>query len=304
MTLIELIVTIAIGLIVSAGIASVFVFAMQQFTILVEKNQAEENALLMNYYLRRFLSQAVDMNAMSAIDTSLLGSGSGQIDINFELLNPSQAGIASGDTGAFTRFAIFNREAALYNTGANQLPAGGSDIRQTGIFLRDTNSQANAILPDESSGAIIFDIHTDPASPMVPSANDMFLTRLHNFRVQRVNCNGSNGFAVEVVNYANGNILKCLPSGWAPAGGRFRVKTITVETVTRYFRSANKGMWNYRAPIGGPPAAPYRDIIQTIKINMKNNGLTDQSLTGRSGREERVFGSVYFYDYFIPSTRN
>lgn len=303
-SLIELLVTVAIGLVVSGGIASVFVFAMQQFTILVEKNQAEEDSLRMNFYLRRYLSQAVDLNAVTTISTGAFGGGTGQIDVDFELLVPSSSDMAgAGDSGAFARFAIFNREAALFSTGTNQLPAAGSEMRQTGIFLKDTD--ADAPTPDRRAGAMIFDIGTPHGSQMVPNVSDVFLTRLHNFRVQRVVCNGvGGGYAVEVVNYATGHIEKCLSSTWAPGGQTFKVKTITLETFTRYFKTSNKDSWNFRAPVGGGNVGPYYDLVQTIKINFKNNALTNQSLTSGPNKEERVHGSVYFYDFFIPATQN
>lgn len=314
-TLIELTVTAAVGVIVTLGIASVFIFAMQQFTILVEKNTAEENSIQIAYYLKKYLSQAVDINAVDSVDPvfASTGNGTGQIDVNFELMIPSSTGIGAADTGEFARLATFNREAAIFNTNTNKLtdingnPSGGSSIRTTGIFIKDT--QVDGAIPDAQSGAVVFDVNSDGAM-MMPSVSDLYFTRLHNLRVQRTPCPGADGYAVEVViNSAfadNGVTLTCLPAGWAPSPGRtYKIKTITFETFVRYFRSSIKSNWNYRAGDDGVPTdAPYRDLVQTVKINFKNNLLTTNSLTGPVGAEERVHGSLYFYDYIIPAVRN
>lgn len=298
-TLVELLVTAAIGIFVSMGIASVFVFAMQQFTILVEKNAAEENALQITYYLRQYLSQAVDVNAVTAVGAALPG-GTGQIDVNFRLLDQNFSGVGAADSGEFVRFAVFNREAGTYNNAAGGMPMGGSDLRKTAIFIKDTSPASS--FPDASSGAVVFDFNTE-TGVIVPEASDLFYSRIHDFQVQRVNCPGAGGLAAEVVEEASGRLWPCLPAGWAPAGGvTYKIKTITVVIATRYFKSATKGDWNYRAPVGGAPTAPYRDIVQTVKINFKNNSLTQNSLVGR-GSEERVHGSLYFYDYIMPATR-
>lgn len=297
---------------VTLGIASVFIFAMQQFTMLVEKNNAEESSLNITFYLRKFLSQAVELNAVTDINPAYLtgaGAGQGQIDVNFDLMIPSAAGIGTGDTGEFARFAVFNRESAMYSSNANGLidsngnPTGGSYLRPTAIFVKDTDS--NGINPDAKSASLVIDYNSDGAA-MTPTPNDLNFYRLHNIRVQRVDCNGvANGYAVEVVVMSTGTLLTCLPPGWAPTAGLdYRIKTITLETTVRYFKTATKGDWNYRAGDAGVVAtAPYRDIVQTIKFNFKDNVLTKQSLTGAAGDEERVHGSLYFYDYVIPSTR-
>lgn len=299
-TLVELMATAAIGAIVSMGIASVFIFAMQQFTVLVEKNAAEENALQITYYLRQYLSQAVDVNAVTAVGSSVAG-GTGQIDVNFRLLDTAFSGIGAPDTGQFARFAIFNREAGSYNVASNAIPTAGSDMRPTGIFIRDTNTNQNTF-PDASSGAVVFDFNTD-SGVLIPQPNDLFFSRIHDFQVQRVNCSGAGGYAAEVVREDTGQILTCLPAGWTPGANEWKIKTITLVVHTRYFKTATKGDWNYRAPVGGGAFGPYRDIVQTVKINFKNNTLTENSLVGGAGEEERVHGSLYFYDYMLPATQ-
>lgn len=304
-------VTTTIGVIVSMGIASVFIFAMEQFTILVERNTAEENSLMTTYHLRNYLGQAVDVYAVTRVDpvSILVLNGGGQIDYNFDLLTPQAGGASVGaaDTGEFARFAVFNREAGTYNTGTGSMPNGGSVMRPTGIFVKDTD--AAGINPDASSGMVVFDINSTTGT-MVPGLSDLHYSRLHNLRVQRIpgtaaaaNCPG--GFAVELVVEGTGALIKCVGAAWTPTPGlRYKIKTITLEVITRHFRTADKGNWNYRAPIGGGATAPYNDIVQNVKVNFKNNVLTTESLTGTAGTEERVHGSLYFYDYIMPSIVN
>ncbi|MES2769237.1 MAG: hypothetical protein V4596_08830 [Bdellovibrionota bacterium] len=308
LSLIELMVTTMIGIIVSMGIASVFVFAMEQFTILVEKNAAEESVLMSTYNLRNYLSQAVDLNVVDSIDNAavIALNGGGQLDFDFELLVPAQSEIGDADSGEFARFAVFNREAGTYNIGAGSMPNGGSQMRPTGIFVKDTD--VNGLNPDAQSGALVFDTNSTTGN-MIPGPSDFVHSRLHNFRVQRIaagaaNCPG--GYAIEVVVNSgaanNGTLLPCLGAAWGGGtpGERYKIKTLTVEVWTRYFKTSDKSSWNYRAPVGGAATAPYRDIVQTVKINFKNNVLTTESLTGEAGAEERVHGSLYFYDYIMP----
>lgn len=312
-SLVELMMTVTIGVIVSLGIASVFVFAMQQFVMLVEKNAAEESALQSAFYLRQYLSQAVELNAVNAINASNWtcpgSAGCGVIDVNFRLLDENASGPvqANPDQGNFTRFAVFNREVAFFRTGIDGIPDGVGNLQPTAIFVKDTRS-ASIGFPDASSGGLVFSYNREYAGGsfnIVPQASDLFLSRLHDFRVQRVDCNGAaDGLAVEVVNAETGELRKCLPRNWAqPAGQAMRIKTITLEVVTRYFKTATKSDWNYRFPEGGGSAGPYRDIVQTVKINFKNNVLTEVSRVGQSGGPERVHGSLYFFDYLVPIKR-
>jgi prepilin-type N-terminal cleavage/methylation domain-containing protein len=308
-SLIELMITSAIGVIVSLAIASVFIFAMEQFTVLVESNTAQENNLMITYYLRTFLSQAVDVYAETNVVNAGLPAGAGQIDINFELLTPgSWVGAAGGNVGEYGKFAIFNRETANYNNTTNSLnslnPAIPSSVMQsTGIFVRDTD--INAINPDGQSGAVVFDFNT-VGGPIIPSASDIVMNRVHNFRIQRIAAGATscpNGYAVEVVNAATGTPLSCLPAGWGPGGlAVYKVKTVTLEVTTRYFKTLPKTDWNYRYPVGGGATAVFRDIVQTVKLNLKDNLLTTKGKTGAVGDEERVHGSLYFFNYLLPPT--
>ena len=307
--------TVAIGTIVSLGIASVFVFSMQQFVMLVEKNSAEESALQAAFYLRQYLSQAVELNATDAINNTTWtctggSTGCGVLDVNFRLLDASASGSVESnpDQGNFARFAIFNREAAFFRTNIDGIPNGVGNLQPTAIFVKDTRA-ASIGFPDAASGGLVFSYNREYSGGtfnIIPNSSDLFLSRIHDFRVQRVNCNGgANGLAVEVVGFNDGILIPCLPAGWAPpAGQAMRIKTITLEVVTRYFKTSLKGDWNYRFPIGGGTAGPYRDVVQTVKINFKNNILTEVSRVGQSGGMERVHGSLYFFDYLMPIKNN
>jgi hypothetical protein len=315
-SLIELMITTAIGIIVSLGIASVFIFAMEQFTILVEKNEAETSVLNTAYYLRSYLSQGIDVYAVNNVAPTgyvpfacvlpnCNTAGAGQMDANFELLVPASWG-GAGDVGAFSVFAAFNREAGRYNTSTNSMPNTGSVMQTTGIFARDTD--ANAIDPENMSGALVFD-HNSNGGLIFPDPSDLVFTRLHNFRIQRLpatatTCPG--GYAVEVVIQSTGNnngqVLSCLPAaGWPAANTSYRVKTVSLEIFTRSFKSMPKSTWNYRSPVGGAPTASYIDIASTVKVNFKDNTLTSSSLTG-GNTAQRVFGSLYFFDYITPGS--
>lgn len=300
------------GIGVSMTIATVFVFAMEQFTIMVEKNAAEESILNISYYMKDYLAQAVDIEAVSVINTAAasVATGTGQINVKFDLLNPLlTTDITAPDSGQFARFAFFNREAGTYNVQTEEMPAGGSDLRPTAIFIKDTD--VNGLNADAQSGMVVFDYNSNTGA-MAPNLSDLWFSRVHNVRVQRVNCNGfAGGFAAEVVinmpvatDVNNGRVMSCLPANWPagmPAGATFKIKTLTLEVMVRYFKTSSRDTWNFRAPIGGAAVSSYRDIVRTLKINFKNNLLTNRSLTSSSGTEERVHGGLYFFDYIVPN---
>lgn len=301
-SLIELLMTTVIGLIVAAGVATIFIFSMQQMNLLIEKNETEQVSQQIAFYLQRYMSQAVDVDVVSGV---INPTTHGQIQYDFDLHK-----MASNPTaGRYYGLAAFNREIASPTSG------GVSTFWPTAIFLKEPSYSAGEWDPKNLSYGIYF--VSDPTTPppptvaLVPSDGALWFSRIHNLRVQHVDCNGK-GYAFEVVD-ETGGIKTCLEQGWAPGAVRFKAKTVTLEVTVRYFKSIDRKGWNYWFDGGeewpgesyGDVAVTdmsgaYRDIMQTIKINFRNNLLANQNLVGGSAAEERVFGSLYFFNTYVP----
>src|SRR4051812_15368377 len=76
-TLIELLISVAIGGILSLAMASVFTFGVNQFNSLMEQNTAEESLLQTAYYLRFYLAQALKTRCVNFIPNSFTMSDDG-----------------------------------------------------------------------------------------------------------------------------------------------------------------------------------------------------------------------------------
>ncbi len=151
-----------IGILVSLGMAAVFIFTVQQFTILIEKNEAEENHLWATYYTRLYLGQAVRVSPVAA------APGASQLRRDFDARTHAPAGTT-------VPFALFERE-----NGINS-----SEFEATGIFIK--GATPNGADEYERSYALIFDLGCNGVSPcnMVPARDDIHFSRISNFSVVR-----------------------------------------------------------------------------------------------------------------------
>jgi prepilin-type N-terminal cleavage/methylation domain-containing protein len=354
-SLLEMMISVAIGLMVSAGIASVFVFSMQQLNLLIEKNETEQAVLQTAFYLQRYLSQASNIQAvrevtpLSPVATPAspgfvdVVAGEGQLDYDFDTgaLNDGGPGYKyKSGVGTYYNFAVFNREAGDPNG------AVGSKLYPTGIFIRDPDlTDPTEADPSKRSYTIEFNapVLTPPFAGVIsltPDHSGNFFSRIHRIQVQKLPVAGgtgctymlnpltdppgyatTDGLAIEVVvqstdptpaiqGVRNGLLMTCLPkvgsAGWPRAYEKYWVKTVTYVITGRYFKTIDRSGWDYfwdnPTENGAAPAniGSYRDISQTVKINFRNNTLTTQSLTGGAGVEQRVNGTLYFYNSYVP----
>lgn len=157
MTLIEILIASGISVVVSLGIAGIYIFAIQQFTILVNMNTAQENVLWMAYHTKNTLSQAVNITtpgapvaAPACAATNCVpstGSATGCI-----------ANHTSASDGSLQTVATFQRE---WSTGVT-----ASELLPTAIFFRRPTANVE--------GRVTFDINTPVGLAIAPGNDDIF----------------------------------------------------------------------------------------------------------------------------------
>lgn len=150
MTLLEIMIASGISVIVSMGIAGIYIFAIQQFTILVNMNTAQENLLWMAYHTKNTMSQAVNINPSGGC-TPWPGDVTGCIQ------SAPAGGRLTSATGATIAVASFQREWAT---------EGVSELLPTTIFYREPMVN--------QEGMVYFDINTPTGQPITAGLDDIF----------------------------------------------------------------------------------------------------------------------------------
>lgn len=279
-SLIEVVVAVGIGGIISSVVATIFVFAVEQFTVLVEQNAAEESLLWASYTTRAFLGQAVDLKVTSgsAIDPDITPTESGRILSQYS----STDAFRIGNTAAV---AVFGRE----NMTGVSTNAMTSDIYASAVFvfsppITPTGSSAAPV-----GGAIYFDPGAPVSATMSATQNDVWFDRISEFRIEDVEC-------VTDVGTAQGSAC----NGWT-------AKSATIVIKARYFKTArrNRWIWQQMSVIpAGTDVGPFRDVEMSIKVGFRNNLLLGgtsgpQSRVGMEG-QERLHGGLYFFRMTLP----
>lgn len=262
-----------IGTIVTAGVAAVFIFAIEQFTVLVEQNAAEESLLWASYNTRSFFSQAIDLEVATTVDNSIPAGSKGQIRSSF----------TSGSNGVITTIAAFARE---MSTGGTVAPTSGagSNLVSTGVFLINPSSTAIGNNGQPWGGILIFT--TAPTgTAMWPTLNGLWFDRISEFKLQDVECSdpGSSG-------------ASCVGKS---------AKSATFIIKARYFKNAKRNQWFYQPTPVAANTSPYRDIEMTIKVGFRDNVLLKGGAESRVGSsaDERLHGGLYFFRMVLPPLR-
>jgi hypothetical protein len=245
----------------------VFVFAIEQFTVLVEQNAAEESLLWAAYNTRSFMSQAVDLEVhASPVSTSITFPAKGQILDSF----------TSASDGAIQTVAAFGREMS------SAAGASSSTIFSTGIFFVNPSSTPVGSNAQPWGGVLIFDMGSagGAGGAMWPTLGDLWFDRISEFKIQDVEC---------AIPGATG--AGCIGSN---------AKSATVIIKARYFKNAKRDQWIY-GTAGAATVAPYRDIEMTIKVGFRDNVLLN-SAGSRVGSttDERLHGGLYFFRMMLP----
>ncbi|MCB0394009.1 MAG: prepilin-type N-terminal cleavage/methylation domain-containing protein [Bdellovibrionales bacterium] len=284
-SLIELMVAVGIGTIVALGISTLFIFAVEQFTILVEQNNTEEEMLWASYHTRSFLSQAVQLQTRNATATGGIDyttptfNNQGYVVRNYD----SQsffAGDVAGTSIPVDLIAVFARE----NGFASSAGFAGSSLYNSAIFFQ----RPLIGLP----GKLYFIVGSPTSAAggsMVPADDQIVYERIVEYAISTVDVPVSGGTP---------NVSKAA----------------TVTITGRYFRTSdrNRQLWcpSANSATAGCGNTVYRDITMTISVGFRNNALLNcadlANTVGCSGTDyrERLHGGLYFYKMAIPPIIN
>lgn len=273
-SLVELMISVAIGAIIALGVSSVFIFAIEQFTIMTEINKAQENLLLAAFHTKNMLSQGV---IMRGIAPSADPNTTPDILAN---VNPYYGQILTSYTprsqGIARTLAIFAREDG----------SGASTLKPTGIFYYPPTATAGAT--DAASGRILFAIPAPPGGggSVVIDPNDLgqsvWFDGIVDFSIQSVSLSTS-----PTAQYSN------------------LAEKAVIHIISRAFRDSNKTNWFYNVPSDttkGTPTVAFKDYDMTVEVGFRNNLLNyNQTLpNGSPAPQQYLYGGVYFFKFINP----
>jgi type II secretory pathway pseudopilin PulG len=284
MSLIELMVAVGIGGIVTLGIAGVFSYGIQQFQLLVDQNKTEESLLLASYYTRFYLTNALDTgcgavaptwsfpnpqyqtpaaNPQGRVHCALTDSTGG----SWPVMMPNTSGL----------FAIFFRESG----GADATDPNGiaySDIRPSAVAFRPPCSTATdaTCLADPKSGRLYF-VSAPAGGGLALTDGGLWFDRLVDFAIQ----------------------------GTPRSSGNGRLQSLDIHIIARYFKSTTgrRGYERFATNMSGQMTANglqanYRDVDMVVSVGFRDNALGN-SLTGMN-QQERLHGGLYYFRTFLP----
>ncbi|MCB0348129.1 MAG: hypothetical protein KDD37_04800 [Bdellovibrionales bacterium] len=264
MTLIEIMVASGLSVVVSMGIAGIYIFAIQQFTILVNMNTAQENVLWMAYHTKNVMSQAVNL-----VDPVSLNPPSPKCVVSVGAINGCIPDFTTttntGGAAVISNVASFQREWSTgFNAAGVSIP---SELLPTTIFLE---------LPrPNTEGRIYFDLNTTPGTVMTAGLDDISYGQVVKYDL-RVN--------VESIY------------------GTFQFTGVDVDMATRYHRSSSDNKrWCVPLPndaTGGCiDGVASSDVSMRFSVGLRNNKALVKTAAGQS---RSIHGGVYYYRFIPP----
>ncbi len=264
MTLIEIMIASGLSVVVSMGIAGIYIFAIQQFTILVNMNTAQENVLWMAYHTKNMMGQAVNIGDPAPANPGLLtgcsvpaslGSVTGCI--------PTFTTATSATANNTTAIAAFQREWSVgFDAGGAQ-----SELLPTAIFFRRPTADID--------GRIYFDLYTTPGSAMSAGEDDIVYG--------------------QVVRY---DMVPNVESIY----GFLQVTGVDVNIATRYHRSSSENKkWCVPGDVAAActSGVAASDVSMRFSVGLRNNRALEKT-PGVNGQSRSIHGGIYYYRFIPP----
>ena len=304
-SLIEIIVALAIGGIVSLGVATVFTFAIQQFTLMIDQNEAEGNLLQAAYYFRSFVGQAVKTNCCRG--ANCVGGGAMSTIPNAPApapilgLDPAyQSSVGEVPPVGVPRGFLDCRTGTYGNPNVTMLGSPAAGLHTLGLFIRE--SGINATTSYMATG-IYFDTNNparwngDAGAPGSLKGNVLHFSSSPIGGVV-----SSTNNSIKFDHIVDVSVVNVQTSAFTTAGGVNEqiVQSITYRIRARYHKSVTgtRDWGNYDN--SNPPAgsAIFRDISMDVTVGLRDNWL-GISLAG-TGLPERLNGSLYYFKLVAP----
>jgi hypothetical protein len=268
--MIELVIAVAIGGIVAAIVASLFVYAMEQFSVLVEHNTSEENLLWSAYQTRALLGQAVDLRVYNG-DIPNNGNTNGWIRARYD---------SSTSSGQTTALALFSREAQSDGTT--------SRLISTALFAVSPNSTTpTGSTAAPIGGVMYFDPGREGGSVLSSTPDDLWFDHFSRIEIREVECMTATGSSTDPV--------ICAAGGGQPA------KSAVIAIKTRSFKTSDRSLWVWQeqsAITPGTVVGAYEESEMLIKVGFRDNALGPSKVSGTG--VDRLHGGLYFFRMPLP----
>jgi prepilin-type N-terminal cleavage/methylation domain-containing protein len=287
-TMIELMVAVAIGGILSVVLATFFTFTVEQFYSMIDQNDTEQSLLMSSYYVRASVAQAVKtMNASTVNFTGAADATTFPTDV---------------PVGYFNTFYQCNDIDC--NTMTTNWPAGwpaGVPVTPLAIFAREAGTvSSNYVLtglfyipPNGATSGRIYVAQIPSGAPFVLTNANL----MNHFYFDHIVAFGIASGANAVT---NGNALTTLPAPNTP------LSNVAIYIRARFFRAGSAGKDYSSDPAVARLAVPggtnFIDINTTVNVSLRNN-IVGANVNG-TGVNERPSNGLYFYQFLTPSLQN
>jgi prepilin-type N-terminal cleavage/methylation domain-containing protein len=265
-TLVELLISLVIGTILTAGAGAFFIQGSNQYSNLISQNAASQNLIQAAFYLRFYLNQAVKTQCFGVAPFAAIPDpytltnvgGGDPVGVGQGVVDCRNGGVA-WTPNQYNALAIYNRETG--GSSATNGPPYVSVFQGVGIYF----------LPPvgTSTGVLIFSLAA-PGTKTISSASGITISNLVDIQV--------------------------LPNSISTASNG-AIESMTYQLRTRYFLSGG-GLQTY-LPVPPPGQAPYRDLSLSVQIGFHDNWL-GISLDG-TGTAQRLDGGIYYFRFSYPS---
>lgn len=267
MTLIELMIASGISLVVSLGISGIFIYTVQQFTIMVEMNKAQENLLWMAYHSKSVLSQAVaiDGDATDPVFQAIDGEVN---DVNAAPIGNGATATAGSDANSFD---LASGRRVLVADFFREWGTNSSNLLQTQIvYQRPTPSE---------EGIVFFDVNTPNGQAMTADFGDIFYDKVVQYDVQTLST--------------------------TLADGSNQMESAQINITTRYHKSTDQTRWNWCVPslacANGSSSgndASFVDLSMSLSVGFRNNRAMEKDASNKS---LGIHGGIYYYRFQPPT---
>ena len=285
-TLIELMIAATLTSFMALAISSVFIFSIEQFNILMQQHKTEEAMLFASYHIRSYLSQAINMQIVTA------GVPKCHLEPSDIDPNDSDRGFIvdsydSACTDEIALIALFPRE--------NSFKYNSVDLFETSIFYERPE--------DTRPGRLMFGLGTRT------SRDTSFLHSPHS--PNNIIYEGLSDFEITFPDQGNRNVQNICGPDTGSCTTKNMARTAQVTLKFRYFLFTEGGGGNLYDYVSDIREVNAREVENIISINFHNNtmakcaeigtGCDPDSPDATGTEKERIFGPIYFYKLVIPA---
>jgi hypothetical protein len=315
---------VAVGSIVSLGVASVFTYGLKQFNVLREQNLAQENLLQAAYYLRSYLSQAVKTTCCEGADCYTFNAAGNNFAAIGAAFDPGTPGAnvtppTSMDPTATPRAATAAIDPMDYPVGvvdcraeaAANYTAGAKN--PIGLFVRESGRLNGANMGTQTpismylATGLYFKAPTAPAAGVQGQSGVLYLATGTQANPNTTQVDDSAVFFDKLVSVgvrANSVRRSANPLTISGVSTYYPLQSMDLHIVARYFYDFST--LDYRA---STTTGSFRDIDIMISVGFRNNVvsyLAEGSVIGGSQltTPERLHGGLYYFRMGAPTLQS